>query len=288
MRKQFCVLAATIIAGVMLIGAKGCEVTADTNKVAYVVADEGMTTIYNQTLDTVFLPGCSRFNFEKRDGEKWIDYGPNVICVQEGIGIPLTSGNDLATQFNAPTEVGEWRLHYVISKGCKQGLPLSKANCTGTEDIYTAPFNVMPLPEPTCDDLAGEDFGPCEMVLGWAVVDGTCQLVSGCGANGVAFFENETACLSACAKGCSQWRVAYVREANRIAACNDASECEAVKGTSCGCTRNLVANMNADKTDFFALLKAMSAAGCGIVTTCDCPAADGYVCDNGMCDWNYL
>lgn len=32
----------------------------------------------------------------------------------------------------------------------------------------------------TCDDLAGEDFGMCAMVLGYGVVNGTCQAVSGC------------------------------------------------------------------------------------------------------------
>jgi len=51
-----------------------------------------------------------------------------------------------------------------------------------------------------CTDLAGEDFGECDMALGVAVVDGVCTFLSGCGyvVDGVdysgAFFDDEPTC----------------------------------------------------------------------------------------------
>jgi hypothetical protein len=52
----------------------------------------------------------------------------------------------------------------------------------------------------SCQDLAGVDFGDCDMVLGIAQVNGVCTTLSGCGwvVNGVdyspAFFEDEPTC----------------------------------------------------------------------------------------------
>ena len=51
-----------------------------------------------------------------------------------------------------------------------------------------------------CQDLAGVDFGECDMVLGVAQINGVCTTVSGCDwlVNGVdyspAFFEDEPTC----------------------------------------------------------------------------------------------
>lgn len=59
-----------------------------------------------------------------------------------------------------------------------------------------------------CADLAGIDFGLCEMAMGVARIDGSCQFVSGCGAvvGGVnyapAFFESFESCILACATTC--------------------------------------------------------------------------------------
>lgn len=53
-------------------------------------------------------------------------------------------------------------------------------------------------PPPLCKDAAGVDFGDCEAVLGWTVVDGTCQPVSGCDPQGYPMFATEGACEEAC------------------------------------------------------------------------------------------
>lgn len=59
--------------------------------------------------------------------------------------------------------------------------------------------------QPTdCMDLADVDFGMCSMLLGWANINGYCELMSGCGYivgdidYSPYFFENETECRAAC------------------------------------------------------------------------------------------
>lgn len=60
-----------------------------------------------------------------------------------------------------------------------------------------------------CTDLGGIDFGLCALVLGTALVDGSCTLVSGCGyiVNEVDyspyFFENEADCMACIDQNCS-------------------------------------------------------------------------------------
>ena len=49
-----------------------------------------------------------------------------------------------------------------------------------------------------CRDLAGLAFGPCDMVLGWAVIQGACVSVSGCDARGYEFFPDADTCNTSC------------------------------------------------------------------------------------------
>lgn len=53
-----------------------------------------------------------------------------------------------------------------------------------------------------CEDVAGVDFGPCKMLLGWRVLDGKCTLLGGCPTPGWEFFPSEAACQQACAPKC--------------------------------------------------------------------------------------
>jgi len=61
-------------------------------------------------------------------------------------------------------------------------------------------------------------------------------------------------------------------------------------GTSCGCTRNWVARTDADTSDWQVARAELQQAECGIgpISTCDCPPADGFACEQGICTWNYL
>jgi hypothetical protein len=50
-----------------------------------------------------------------------------------------------------------------------------------------------------------------------------------------------------------------------------------------------VANKSADTTRFKAIQKALSENMCGgLVSTCDCPEADGFACVQDRCTWNYV
>jgi hypothetical protein len=79
-------------------------------------------------------------------------------------------------------------------------------------------------------------------------------------------------------------------ELRRVQACSAASDCgQVITGSSCGCTRNLVAANGADLTRVRALLnETIDGERCiSLISTCDCPAADGFACEVGRCTWNY-
>jgi hypothetical protein len=80
----------------------------------------------------------------------------------------------------------------------------------------------------------------------------------------------------------------FQAEADAIRSCTTASECgQVLSGTSCGCTRDWVARTNADPTDFYDLLNQAGSCGFGLISTCDCPPANGFDCVNNTCTWNY-
>lgn len=91
---------------------------------------------------------------------------------------------------------------------------------------------------------------------------------------------------------CDELETAFVAQTAAIRSCEDDTECgQVLTGTSCGCTRNWVARTDADITEWEATRAAALDGECGIgggISTCDCPAADGFACDAGICTWNYL
>ncbi|HNS98509.1 MAG TPA: hypothetical protein PLJ27_06155 [Polyangiaceae bacterium] len=86
---------------------------------------------------------------------------------------------------------------------------------------------------------------------------------------------------------CDDWRTEFDNFLASMQGCVTAEDCAAVSGTSCGCTRNVVVNKNGDYEGFVAFVQQMNDAGCGRRTPCDCPAAQGFACVDGICGWNY-
>lgn len=83
----------------------------------------------------------------------------------------------------------------------------------------------------------------------------------------------------------------YAAELEAVQTCTEAAECgQVLTGTSCGCTRNLVARDDADTTAFYALMDEAVAEECAIggTSVCDCPAAVGFDCVDHRCVWNYV
>lgn len=89
---------------------------------------------------------------------------------------------------------------------------------------------------------------------------------------------------------CEQVRDAIADERALVQACESDDECgQVLEGTSCGCTRDWVARLDADPTRLEDLLateidgeRCLETGG-----TCDCPAADGFACVDGACSWDY-
>lgn len=90
---------------------------------------------------------------------------------------------------------------------------------------------------------------------------------------------------------CDSIKADYTAELVKLRSCDDAKQCgQELKGTSCGCTHNLVARLDADSSELYAILMLADEHGCELILagTCDCPAAEGFVCSDGLCGWNYL
>jgi len=63
-------------------------------------------------------------------------------------------------------------------------------SCETGKDIVEA--------KPTCKDIGSMSFGPCKMLMGWGIVNGTCQDIGGCGSDDYVFFGELEDCKSAC------------------------------------------------------------------------------------------
>lgn len=88
---------------------------------------------------------------------------------------------------------------------------------------------------------------------------------------------------------CADLSEQLAAEIDSIQACESDDECgQPLQGTSCGCTRNLVARKDAD-IGRFEELRDEHGARCdgGLVSTCDCPEANGFKCSSNRCGWNY-
>ena len=89
---------------------------------------------------------------------------------------------------------------------------------------------------------------------------------------------------------CEQVEDAFQAELARVQACSVAAQCgQVLAGTSCGCTRNLVARLDADTQDLYALMDQAASWSCdlGLTSPCDCPETDGFTCHLGRCAWDY-
>ncbi|MFH1532513.1 MAG: hypothetical protein ABIK09_17450 [Pseudomonadota bacterium] len=107
-----------------------------------------------------------------------------------------------------------------------------------------------------------------------------------CACPPVAGWDAEKGCVTCT---CGEWSETWGAVLQQVQACQAAEDCVDVPATSCGCTMNYVVNKSVDLWMFWQVSEAMNAAGCGpFMSTCSCPAADGFKCENGICGWNYL
>jgi len=140
-----------------------------------------------------------------------------------------------------------------------------------------------------------------------ACTNKACEPGDGCISNGKLYsvgsvFSSEDGCnqctctenggiactARACENRCEGLEASRQEELAKVQQCATAAECgQPIAGSSCGCTRNLVARNDADLTRYVQL-QADASTACGIGgSPCDCPAADGFACVNQRCAWNY-
>lgn len=89
---------------------------------------------------------------------------------------------------------------------------------------------------------------------------------------------------------CAQVSGAVSAELAYIQFCTRASDCgQELLGTSCGCTRNLIARRDLSVDRFYEILARGQTLECdlGFTSICDCPPADGFACGANRCTWNY-
>lgn len=91
---------------------------------------------------------------------------------------------------------------------------------------------------------------------------------------------------------CDEIVDAFMEETAEVRSCNVAADCgQVLAGTSCGCTNNWVARADADVEAWYEMREDVWDADCNIpggISTCDCPATDGFACEDNVCTWNYL
>ena len=101
----------------------------------------------------------------------------------------------------AEVDFGDCRA--VLGVGVVNGVCLTISGCdTGDvelfEDFESCEAACGGSAPDMCADLSGEDFGPCDAVLGVGVVDGVCRDVSGCDSGDVELFEDVASCERVC------------------------------------------------------------------------------------------
>ena len=73
--------------------------------------------------------------------------------------------------------------------------------------------------------------------------------------------------------------------------CERRRDCgQPIPGTSCGCTRDWVANREANVDELAGLIRDAAESGCDLPlgSNCDCPPAEGFACIDSQCTWNYV
>jgi hypothetical protein len=123
-----------------------CVVETDRDR--YAAGDLGTGFFHNLLSTTVYLPGCSLYEFQRFAGDAWRDRGPGVVCVWEGFARPVESGESVRFGFHVPDESGLWRLRVHVGIGCSPDGPVSTEACSRSFVADSEPFEVQALCEP--------------------------------------------------------------------------------------------------------------------------------------------
>jgi len=149
-------------------------------------------------------------------------------------------------------------------------------------ELQGCPAPVCDCPEPEGDTCDGACGGQSSGAACWC--DDLCSNYGDC------CEDFEEICAEP-VDACEELVAAYEAETVAIRSCTNDVDCgQVLAGTSCGCTRNWVASIDADISAWEDIRTQASDQGCALggISTCDCPGVDGFLCDTGVCGWNYL
>lgn len=197
-------------------------------------------------------------------------------------------------------------LGLVLSLGaCKRDTNQGANEPTGAADSGNTWMTPTPAPEIDCEALSECPDTPCADGQG-------CYSLSSCG--GARCVDSAMVCQQVCGtevcaiaesfpmqvmcdapapaaepNRCQDAEAELQNEVDHITSCESDDQCgQVLQGSSCGCTRNVVARIDAQTTEYAARVQSLADLGCGgMASICDCPPADGYVCKEGRCAWNY-
>jgi hypothetical protein len=113
----------------------------ETDREHYAAGESGVATFENTTLATLYLGGCSHFDYEKQIGDAWVSQGPDVVCVWEGFAKSVLPGAVVTDPIQA-REPGTWRLRYPVGIDCSVTTPLREEHCRAIGHVTSNPFEV--------------------------------------------------------------------------------------------------------------------------------------------------
>lgn len=128
---------AGITGAALLLGA--C--VPETSREQYPLGYPGAVTFTNQTGATVYLAGCSHFDYEQRIDGAWIPQGPAAVCVWEGLAQSVPPGGVVREPIDT-SRPGTWRLRYPVGIGCRETAPLDAAHCARIASVTSNTYEV--------------------------------------------------------------------------------------------------------------------------------------------------
>ena len=129
--------AATLLCVALLVACRPA-----TDRARYQVGEAGLVTFRNELRATLYLGGCSHFDYEKQVGKQWVSQGPDIVCVWEGLAEPVPPDAAVSDPIRA-REPGTWRLRYAVGAGCSEKAPLDAGHCAVLGEVASNEFEVL-------------------------------------------------------------------------------------------------------------------------------------------------
>ena len=120
--------------------AEGIRLTVD--KVLYSATDTIHVRLQNDGADPIFLEGCSQLFLAAKVDTGWIE-SPLWVCAWEGFAVEIAADSSYGLTWPAEyLRAGRYRFVAPVYFGCTSGQPISGAQCTRREVVYSQDFYV--------------------------------------------------------------------------------------------------------------------------------------------------